>query len=360
LAEEEKIEANPAWQARFRVKSNLASREWLCEMRHASIAAVQPNGCPLMSEWRILITDGLSECGLAVLRSAATVEDLTGISAQGLIEAMAGCHALIVRGRSQVTREVLAAAPLLRVVGRAGVGVDNIDLQAASDQGVMVVNAPQSTTVSVAEHTLALLLALARSISQADAAMKAGRWDKKEMEGIELSGKVLGVIGMGYIGSALAQRAVALGMIVVGYDPLIAAEVILQRGAEPLSLGELYARSDFISLHVPLSPQTAGMIDAAALQQMKPGVRLVCTSRGGLVDEAALLAALQAGKVAGAALDVFAQEPPGESPLVAHPRVIATPHIAAQTAEAQARAGLDIAQEVLAALRGEPLRWRVV
>ena len=313
-----------------------------------------------MPEWKILIADGLSDPGLAALRAVATVADRTGISAQELIGALAGCHALIVRGRSQVTREVLAAAPMLQVVGRAGVGVDNIDLQAASERGVLVVNAPQSTTLAVAEHTLALMLALARSISRADASMKAGRWDKKEMEGVELSGKVLGVIGMGHIGSALAQRAVALGMAVVGYDPLIAAQVIQQRSAEPLSLGELYARSDFISLHVPLSPQTAGMIDAAALQQMKPGVRLVCTARGGLVDEAALLAALQAGKVAGAALDVFAHEPPGESRLVAHPRVIATPHIAAQTAEAQARAGLDIAQEVLAALRGEPLRWRVV
>jgi D-3-phosphoglycerate dehydrogenase len=312
-----------------------------------------------MPEWKILIADGLSEQGLALLRSAATVADRAGISAQKLLADVVSCHALIVRSRSRVTRELLAAAPSLQVVGRAGVGVDNIDLQAAASQGVVVVNAPQSTTLAVAEHTLALILALARSIAQADASMKAGRWDKKEMEGVELSGKVLGIIGMGQIGSAVAQRARAFGMEIVGYDPLIPGQAIQQRGAEPLSLDDLYTRSDFISLHVPLSPQTAGMIGSEALGRMKPGVRLVCTARGGLVDEAALLAALQAGIVAGAALDVFAQEPPGESPLVAHPKVIATPHIAAQTAEAQARAGLDIAQEVLAALRGGPLRWRV-
>jgi len=329
-------------------------------LRHTCIVASRPGGHRMMPEWKILIADGLSEQGLAVLRAAGAVADRTGISAQELIAEVAGCHALIVRGRSRVTREVLAAAPLLRVVGRAGVGVDNIDLQAAASQGVVVVNAPQSTTLAVAEHTLALMLALARSIPQADASMKAGRWEKKEMEGIELSGKVLGIIGMGHIGSAVAQRARALGMDVVGYDALIPEQAIRQRGAEPLSLDELYDRSDFISLHVPLGPQTAGMIGAGVLQRMKPGARLVCTARGGLVDEAALLAALQAGRVAGVALDVFTQEPPGESPLVTHPRVIATPHIAAQTAEAQARAGLDIAQEVLAALRLEPLRWRVV
>ena len=289
-------------------------------MRSAHITPSQPAGYHIMPEWKILIADGLSEQGLALLRYVATVAERAGISAQDLIEEVTGCHALIVRGRSRVTREVLAAAPSLRVVGRAGVGVDNIDLQAAASQGVVVVNAPQSTTLAVAEHTLAMMLALARSIPQADASMKAGRWEKKELEGIELSGKVLGIIGMGHIGSAVAQRARALGMETVGYDPLIPDQAIQQYGAEPLSLDELYARSDFISLHVPLSPKTVGMIGTEALQRMKPGVRLVCTARGGLVDEAALLEALHSGIVAGAALDVFAQEPPGESPVVAHPR----------------------------------------
>jgi len=222
-----------------------------------------------------------------------------------------------------------------------------------------VVNSPQATTLAVAEHALGLMLALARSIPRADAAMKAGQWIKKELEGIELSGKTLGIMGVGNIGAAVARRAAALGMVVIGYDPLLPREAIQQRGAEPVTLDELYTRAEFISLHLPLTAETAGLLDGKAFESMKPGVRLVCTARGGLIDEEALLMALGTGKVAGAALDVFAQEPPGATSLVAHPQVIATPHVAAQTVEAQKRAAVDIAHEVLAALRGEPLRWRV-
>jgi D-3-phosphoglycerate dehydrogenase len=312
-----------------------------------------------MPEWTILISDGLDESGQALLRPAARVEDRAGITPAELLQAAAGCEALIVRSRSKVTAEVLEAGRRLRVVGRAGVGVDNIDLGAAAERGVIVVNAPQSTTLAVAEHALGLMLALARMIPRADAAMKAGQWIKKELEGVELSGKTLGIVGMGNIGAAVAQRAAALGMTVAGYDPLLPGEATRQRGAEPLDLDELYARADFISLHVPLTAETRGMVGGEAFERMKPGVRLVCTARGGLIDEEALLNALESGRVAGAALDVFAQEPPGATGLVAHPRVIATPHVAAQTMEAQKRAAVDIAQEVLAALRGEPLRWRV-
>jgi D-3-phosphoglycerate dehydrogenase len=238
--------------------------------------------------------------------------------------------------------------------------VDNIDLEAARLRQVTVVNAPAATTLAVAEHTLALMLALARRLPQADAAMKAGRWMKNEIFGVELSGKSVGIIGMGSIGSLVAQRAAAFGMAVLGYDPLLSDEHIRQRGAVPVPLDELYARSDFVSLHVPLLPTTRGMITANTLEKMKPGVRLVCTARGGLIDEAALLAALESGQVAGAALDVFASEPPGLTSLVAHPNLIATPHISGQTSEAQMRAAVDIASEVIAALRGEPLRWKVV
>jgi D-3-phosphoglycerate dehydrogenase len=255
---------------------------------------------------------------------------------------------------------VFAAASHLKVVGRAGVGVDNIDLAAANKHSVQVVNAPTATSMAVAELTLAFLFSLARRIPEADADMKTGQWTKKELKGVELNGKVLGVVGMGHIGSLVAQKAAGLGMKVIGYDPFLAGEVIEQRGAEPVRLADLYARSDFITLHLPLSPETRGMIDGQTLGQMKRGVYLICAARGGILDETALLGALESGQVAGAALDVYAKEPPGLTALVAHPCVIATPHIGAQTEEAQERAAVDIANEVLAALENEPLRWKVV
>lgn len=313
-----------------------------------------------MPEWKILVADGLEESGWAILRAASQTVDSRGISPEALLQSIPGYHALIVRGRTKVNADVFAAGRLLKVVGRAGVGVDNIDLAAANQHGVRVVNAPQATSRAVAEHSLALMLALARSIPAADSAMKSGQWLKSSLMGIELEQKVLGVIGMGNIGACVAQLAAVIGMQVLGFDPLIAAEEIRRRGALPTSLAELYARSDFISLHVPLGPETRGMINGQALATMKRGVRLVCAARGSIVDETALLGALESGQVAGAALDVFAKEPPGVSALVTHPRVIATPHIGAQTAEAQARAARDIAEEVLAALNDRPLRWKVV
>jgi len=204
------------------------------------------------------------------------------------------------------------------------------------------------------------MLALARQVPRADAAMKSGQWIKKDLEGIELYGKVLGIVGLGHIGSEVARRAAAMGMRVLGYDALLPEEVIRQRGAEPVPLQELYARADFISLHVPLTPETRGLVNGQSLSAMKRGVRLVCTARGGIIDETDLVGALETGQVAGAALDVFSKEPPGLTALVAHPNVVATPHVSAQTAEAQSRAAEDIANEVLAALRGETLRWKVV
>ncbi|MGC8855284.1 MAG: hydroxyacid dehydrogenase [Anaerolineae bacterium] len=312
-----------------------------------------------MPDFNILITDGLDPQGLAVLHSAAKVDDRSGISADDLLKVIANYDALIVRGRTKVTAALLAAAPRLKVVGRAGVGVDNIDLEAAKTHGVTVVNAPTSTTIAVAELTFGLILALAREIPRADAAMKQGQWLKKELEGVELYGKTLGIIGVGRIGMEVAKRAAIFGMHVIAYDPLVPAEEIRQRGAEPVSLQELYAWADFISLHLPLTVQTRDMIATQAFAAMKDGVRIVCAARGGIIDEAALVTALNSGKVAGAALDVFASEPPGATALVTHPKVIATPHIGAQTVESQARAAEDIAHEVLAALRGEPLRWKV-
>jgi D-3-phosphoglycerate dehydrogenase len=204
-----------------------------------------------------------------------------------------------------------------------------------------------------------MLLALAREIPRADASMKAGHWLKKELEGVELYGKTLGIIGIGRIGEEVGQRAIAFGMNVIAYDPFIEAQEIKQRGAEPVSIQDLFAWSDFISLHLPLNVSTRDLVSRPAFSQMKDGVRIVCAARGGIIDETALLEALNSGKVAGAALDVFSSEPPGATDLIKHPHFIATPHIGAQTRESQARASRDIAEEVLAALQGKPLRWKV-
>ena len=312
-----------------------------------------------MPKYHILITDGLDASAQAVLRFC-TVDDRTGISADDLSTIIADYDALIVRGRTKVTASLLEAATKLKVVGRAGVGVDNIDLAAAKSRGVTVVNAPVSTTLAVAELTFGLLLALTREIPRADSSMKQGQWLKKELEGVELHGKTLGILGMGRIGAEVARRARAFGMDVLGYDPLLSPEEIRGRVAEPVDRDELLARADFISLHLPLTPETRGLLDADQFARMKDGARIVCAARGGIIDEAALLAALESGKIAGAALDVFESEPPGGTDLVRHPKVIATPHVGAQTAEAQSRAAEDIAHEVLNALKGKKLRWKVV
>lgn len=312
-----------------------------------------------MPEFNILITDGLDQTGQSILRANAQVDDQSGISAEDLLKVIPNYDALIVRGRTKVTAPIMDAASRLKVIGRAGVGVDNIDLEAAKKHKIIVVNAPMSTSLAVAELTFGLLLALAREIPRADAGMKAGQWLKKELEGVELNGKTLGLIGFGRIGVEVGRRASAFGMNVIAYDPLISEDEIKERGAEPVSIQDLYAWSDFISLHLPLNVQTRDLIGPLAFSQMKDGVRIVSAARGGIIDETALLAALNSSKVAGAALDVFEKEPPGLTETVSHPRVIATPHIGAQTAEAQSRASEDIANEVLSALHHKPLRWKV-
>jgi D-3-phosphoglycerate dehydrogenase / 2-oxoglutarate reductase len=313
-----------------------------------------------MPEYKILITDGLKEVGQAQLRAAAQVDDRSGISHDELLKVIDQYDALIVRSRTNVTKQIIGSASRLKVIGRAGVGVDNIDLEAARSRDIIVLNTPTSTSIAVAELTLALMLALARSIPKADAATKSGQWIKKSLSGVELYGKTLGIMGLGNIGKEVAQRAAAFGMSIIAHDPLLSDFEIQQRGAEPVPLPELYNRSDFISIHVPLTPETKGMIGKQVIMSMKKGVRLVCDARGGVIDEQSLLEALNNGQVAGAALDVFANEPPGITDLVVHPNLIATPHIGAQTEEAQLRATEDIAAEILAALKGDPLRWRIV
>ncbi len=313
-----------------------------------------------MTIWKVLITDGLSDKGIAILNSAAQVDNKPDISADDLLKVAGEYDAMVVRGRTKVTPAVFEVARRLKVVGRAGVGVDNIDLTAARSHGVTVVNAPKSTSLAVAELAVGMMFALARMIPKADGTMKQGLWIKKQLEGIELTGKTLGIVGMGNIGTALAARAKGLGMSIVGFDTLVPPDEIQKRGAKPVSLSELYAKSDFISFHLPLTPESKAMVNGQVLSQMKRGVRIIDAARGGILDETALLAALESGQVAAAALDVFAAEPPGLTALVAHPNVVATPHIGAQTEEAQDRAAEDIASEVLTALRGEPLRWKIV
>jgi D-3-phosphoglycerate dehydrogenase len=313
-----------------------------------------------MPDWKILIADGLAESGLEILQAEAVVEDRSGITPDELQEEIGSYHGVIVRGRTLVTPDVLAAATSLKVVGRAGVGVDNIDLAAAQERGITIVNAPAASSIAVAELTLGLMLSLMRHISQADSTMKSGQWLKKELKGIELNGKVLGIMGVGHIGMGVAHRAAAFGMQVIGYDPFIPPETLQKEGVKPVTLQELYAQADIISLHLPLTPQTRGLLDGQAFAAMKRGVYLICAARGGVIDETALLARLESGQVAGAALDVYASEPPGLTALVAHPHLIATPHIGAQTVEAQNRAAQDTARDVLAALKGEPIQSKIV
>lgn len=313
-----------------------------------------------MTAWKILVTDGLEENGLSILRETTEVTDRAGVSAEELLDIVGEYDALIVRGRTKVNAAVFDAACKLKVVGRAGVGVDNIDLDAARRRGIIVVNSPTATTIAVAELTMSMMLSLARELPRADASMKEGKWLKKTFEGAELYQKTLGIVGLGRIGMAVAKRASAFGMKVIFYDPFISIEEIHECGCDPVSLDELAKRSDIITLHIPLTDRSRDLFDARRFAMMKDGVRLIDAARGGIVNEAALLEALKAGKVAGAALDVFSSEPPTPEliELINHPQVIATPHIGAQTAEAQKRAAHDISTEVLAALRGEPLRWQ--
>ena len=249
-----------------------------------------------MSDLKILLTDGLGKNGQAILREAAHLEVQNGISADDLLNVIGDYDALIVRSRTKVTAKLLAAAPRLKVVGRAGVGVDNIDLDAARQHGVIVVNTPESTTVSVAEQTLGFMLALARSIPTADASMKAGNWLKNDLQGGELFRKTLGIIGIGRIGNAVAERASAFRMHVIGYDPFLSEEQIRTHGALPVTLEDLFDQSDYITLNVPLTDKTRGWLVEAAFRRMKRGVRIICRARGGLNDRTALLAACECGE----------------------------------------------------------------
>jgi len=304
---------------------------------------------------RILVSEELAASGLDAMRAAGFEVDVQlGLSPEALLDAVRGASALVIRSATQVTAEVLEAGNDLVVVGRAGIGLDNVDVAAATRRGVMVVNAPQSNVLSAAEHTVALMLSQARNIPQANADLKAGEWNRSKWEGVELHGKTLGIVGLGRVGVLVAQRALAFGMHLLAYDPYISADRARQLGVQLVpTVDELVRSADFLTVHLPKTPETMGLINAELLAQAKPTLRVINTARGGIIDEAALADAVREGRIAGAALDVFLQEPTTESPLFELDTVVVTPHLGASTAEAQDKAGQTIAEQVVLALRGE-------
>ena len=310
---------------------------------------------------KVLVADSIHQAGVDLLRAQPdlTVDVALRLPPAELLERIADCEALIVRSETQVTADVLDAGARLQVVGRAGVGVDNIDLEAATRRGVAVVNAPTGNTMAAAEHTIALILALARHVPQADASLKRGEWRRSDFMGVEVRGKVLGIIGLGRVGSQVARRAIGLDMRVLAFDPFVAPERAARQGIELATMDDLLEQSDFLTIHTPLMKGTRSLLGPRELGRIKKGVRLLNVARGGLIDEAALLSAVEDGRVAGAALDVFSQEPPPQDSLVAHPRIITTPHLGASTREAQAEVAKEVVAQVLAVLHGHPAEFTV-
>jgi D-3-phosphoglycerate dehydrogenase len=301
----------------------------------------------------VLVAEELSPAALEVLAADFTVRHVDGADRDALLPALADVDALVVRSATKVDAEVFAAARRLTVVARAGVGLDNVDVTAATKAGVMVVNAPQSNIVSAAEHTVGLLLACARNIAAADKSLKGGRWERSRFTGVELTDKVAGIVGLGRIGMLVAQRLAAFDVRLLAYDPYVQAARAAQVGARLVPLDELLQESDFVSVHLPRTAETVGLIGAEALRLVKPSVRIINAARGGIVDEEALAAALQEGRVAGAGVDVFATEPCTSSPLFSLDQVVVTPHLGASTHEAQEKAGTAVARSVRLALAGE-------
>jgi D-3-phosphoglycerate dehydrogenase len=302
---------------------------------------------------KVVVAEKISESGLAALAESCDVDVAVGVERAELMGRLADAAGLVVRSATDVDAELIAAAPALRVIGRAGIGVDNIDVDAATEAGIIVVNAPQANIISAAEHALALLLSQARNVARADATLRSGVWDRSGFEGVELHGKTLGVVGLGRIGTLVAQRALAFGMHLIAYDPYVSVERARRLGVELVDLDTLLEMADFVTIHLPKTPDTAGLIGKEALAKVKPGVRIINAARGGILDEDALAEAIRDGRVAGAGLDVYANEPLTESPLFDLPGVVMTPHLGASTAEAQDKAGTDVATAVAAALRGE-------
>jgi len=301
-----------------------------------------------MTDTKIFIADEVSDSGLEPLRAAGfLVEKKPGLTHDDLVAALRDCEGLVVRSETKVTANLMDNSPKLRVVGRAGVGVDNIDVPAATVRGIVVMNAPDGNTITTAEHTMALLISLARRVPQANRSLRSGQWDRKSFIGVELQGKTLGIVGLGRIGRAVASRARAFGMNIVAYDPFIAPEHSRDQEIDVVSLLEVFSRADFLTVHTPLTPETRSIVDREAFSKMKRGVRIINCARGGLIDEEALYEAIKSGIVAGAALDVFTREPPPpDHPLLGLDEVIATPHLGASTTEAQEGVALTVAEQM--------------
>ena len=301
---------------------------------------------------KVFVAEPLSAEGLEVLRAEHEVNYRTGLTRDEFLAGLAECDAVVVRSQMKVDAEAIKAGSRLRVIGRAGVGLDNIDVDSAHAAGITVVNAPDATTAAVAELTIGLMFALARRIAIGDGSLRQGEWRRSELVGMELAGRTLGILGLGRIGLAVADRANALGMTCVGNDPYASEEVAAARAVRVVAMDELLAEADVVTLHVPLTGATRGMLGAEQLARMKEGALLINVARGGVVDEAALAQALRDGGLGGAAIDVFENEPPIGSPLLDAPNTVLTPHLGASTAEAQARVSVEVARRVLEALAG--------
>ena len=305
---------------------------------------------------KVLITDNVDAEGIDLLQKNVPTDIKRGLSPDELIAIIGDYDALVVRSETKVTEQVIEAGRNLKVVARAGIGVDNIDLDAATRAGIAVVNAPIGNTVAAAEHTMALMLALARNVPQAYASMKEGQWQRSAFMGIEVRNKTLGIIGLGRVGSEVARRAASFGMRLIAFDPFVAPDFAARLGVATMPLEAVLAQADFITLHTPLTPGTTRLISGPQLAMMKPGARLINVARGELIDEDALLAALENDQLAGVALDVFTNEPPGDLPLLRHPKLMATPHLGASTQEAQREVAIEAAEQVIAVLNGQPAR----
>jgi D-3-phosphoglycerate dehydrogenase len=309
---------------------------------------------------KVLVSDPIDQNGIDILSQVAHVDYETDLTPAALIDRIGQYDALMIRSGTKVNAEVIEAAHRLKIIGRAGVGVDNVDLQAATRKGIVVVNSPEGNTVAAAEHAIAMMMSLARYVPQANASLKSGQWKRSQFMGVEVYKKTLGIVGLGRIGSHLARVARALGMQLLVYDPFISAERAQQVGARLVDLEQLFRESDFITLHIPRTPETTHLINRRTLALMKPSARIVNCARGGIIDETALHEALQEGRIAGAALDVFEQEPLGDSPLAALDReTVLTPHLGASTEEAQANVAIDVAEQIRDVLLGLPARSAV-
>jgi len=310
-------------------------------------------------KFKVLVSDKLAKEGIDIIKDFCEVDIKTGLSEDGLVKIIGGYDALLVRSGTDVTKRIIDAGDKLKFIGRAGTGVDNIDLDAATKKGIMVANAPSGNTLAACEHTLAMITSLARNIPQANESMRMGDWKRSAFMGVELNEKVLGILGFGRIGQELAKRAIGLEMKVIAYDPYINEERAEQLGCEVVSIEEIFRRADFITVHTPLIKETKHLINTGSIKTMKDGVRIINCARGGIIDEDALAEGIRSGKIAGAALDVFENEPPTGSPLLELDRVITTPHLGASTVEAQQNVAVAVARQCIDVLNGEAAKYVV-